>query len=171
MLSPDIQISLVNRSKIILEIDILQPKIAKSLCQVILKRFSETVEQIPIANTVNSNYVEYLKELWLWTTNYFFALHYGELTAEERQKLNQIIGFESIAVESNILNYIYGVRELTEYLLGKPGLVIDDVIYQSDEPEAIARIEFLLHNLIINLANGVMLVVLNNFYDLEIFQI
>lgn len=68
------------------------------------------------------------------------------------------------------MNYIYGVPELFEYLLGKPELTIDNIVYQSDDSEAIARIEFLLHNLIIHLANSVMLLVLNNFYDLEIFK-
>ncbi|MEO0015033.1 MAG: hypothetical protein RLZZ535_3422 [Cyanobacteriota bacterium] len=165
----DIQLGLNNRTKISLEIDLLQPEIAKSLCHLILKRLSETIAQIPIANTLDRDYTVYLQDLWQWSTDYFFRQHYGQAN-EAEQQLEEIYAQEFIAVQENIFNDLYGIPELFDYLLGKPGLIIDNVIYQSDNTEAIARIEFLLHNLIIHLANGVMQVILNNFYDLEIFK-
>lgn len=85
-------------------------------------------------------------------------------------QLQEICQQELTPVEKNIFNDLYGIPELFDYLLGKPGLTIDNVVYQSDHPEAIARIEFLLHNLIIHLANGVIQVILNNFYTLEVFK-
>jgi Protein of unknown function (DUF3685) len=100
----------------------------------------------------------------------FFSQHYGQLSDAEEQQLADLTAQEWQTVQQNIFDDIYGVSELLEYLLGKPGLIIDNVIYQSDDPEALARIEFLLHNLVIHLANGVMQVMLNNFYDLEIFK-
>ncbi len=166
----DIQLGLTNRTSIPLEIDILQPQIQKSLCHLILKRLSETVAQVPIADTLDQNYTAYLTALWSWSINYFFTQHYGQLTVEEEQQLTTLSAQEFTAVEQNIFNYIYGIPELVDYLLGKPGLAVDNIVYQSDEPEAIARIEFLLHNLIIHLANGVMQLMLNNFYDLEVFK-
>jgi hypothetical protein len=165
----DIQLGLNNRTKISLEIDLLQPEIAKSLCHLILKRLSETIAQIPIANTLDRDYTIYLQDLWQWSTDYFFRQHYGQAN-EAEQQLEEIYAQEFIAVQENIFNDLYGIPELFDYLLGKPGLIIDNVVYQSDDTEAIARIEFLLHNLIIHLANGVMQVILNNFYDLEIFK-
>lgn len=164
----DIQIGLNNRTKIPLEIDLLQPAIAKSLCHLILQRLSETIAQIPIANTLDRDYTAYLEELWQWSTVYFFSQHYG--SNEEPLQLEEIYPQEFTTVQQNIFNDLYGIPELFDYLLGKPGLVIDNIVYQSDDPEAIARIEFLLHNLIIHLANGVMQVILNNFYDLEVFK-
>ena len=166
----DLQIGLVNRSKIPLEIDILKPEISRALCHLLLKRLSETVKQIPIANTLDRDYISYLQDIWSWGIGEFFDRYYGALAPEEQEKLERVINFEFIAVEENIFQYIYGVPELLEYLLGKSELVIDNTIYQSDDPEAIARIEFLLHNLVINLANSVMVVILNNFYNLEIFK-
>jgi DNA-binding NarL/FixJ family response regulator len=166
----DIQIGLNNRTKISLEIDLLQGAIAKSLCHLILKRLSETIAQIPIANTLDRNYLDYLRELWQWSTGYFFTAHYGQLNEAEQQRLNVISEQEFAVVQQNIFNDLYGIPELFNYLLGKPGLVIDNVVYPSDDPEAIARIEFLLHNLIIHLANGVMQLILNNFSDLEVFK-
>ena len=166
----DIQIGLNNRTKIPLEIDILQPAVQKSLCHLILQRLSETIVRVPIANTLEQNYTPYFRELWQWCTEHFFVRYYGKLIPEEEQQLAIVIDREFEIVNQNILSYIYGVPELFEYLLGKPGLAVDNIVYQSDDPEAIARIEFLLHNLIVHLANGVMQTILNNFYDLEVFK-
>ena len=166
----DIQIGLNNRTKIPLEIDILQPAVQKSLCHLIVQRLSETIVRVPIANTLEQNYTPYFLDLWQWCTETFFTRHYGKLIPEEEQQLAIVIDREFEIVNQNIFRYIYGVPELFEYLLGKPGLTLDNIAYQSDDPEAIARIEFLLHNLIVNLANAVMQVILNNFYDLEVFK-
>ncbi|MGL4882195.1 MAG: DUF3685 domain-containing protein [Waterburya sp.] len=163
----DIQLGLINRTNIALEIDILQPQIQKHLCHLILQRLSETVAEIPIANSLDHNYTSYLKALWSWTLNAFFSKYYGQLTVEEEQNLNVFKELDFTAINQNIFYYIYGIPELLEYLLGKPSFTVDNLIYQADDPQVIARIEFLLHNLIINLANSVMQVILNNFADLE----
>lgn len=165
----DIQIGLNNRSKIPLEIDILRPELQKSLCHLILQRLSETMVEVPIANTIDRDYNLYLKELWLWSIRAFLAQNYEQLGIEDEQ-LTYLVEQEYEIVRLNIFSYIYGVADLLEYLYGTPGLKIDNIVYQSDDPEAIARIEFLLHNLLIHLANGVMQVILNNFYDLEILK-
>ncbi len=166
----DIQLGLVNRTDVILEIDILQPEIKKSLCHLILKRLSETIVRVPIADTLDQKYTAYITALWSWSTNYFFTQYYGQLTTEEEQRLAILIEQEFAIVNENIFKYIYGISELFEYLLGMPNIKIDNIIYQSDDPEAIARIEFLLHNLVVHLANGVMQIILNYFYDLEVLK-
>jgi DNA-binding NarL/FixJ family response regulator len=163
----DIQLGLINRTNIALEIDILQPQIQKYLCHLILQRLSETIAEIPISNSLDHNYISYLKALWSWTLNTFFSQYYGQLTVEEEQNLNIFKESDFTAINQNIFDYIYGIPELLEYLLGKPSFTVDNLIYQADDPEVITRIEFLLHNLIINLANSVMQVILNNFADLE----
>ena len=166
----DIQIGLNNRTQIALEIDILQTQVQKSLCHLILQRLSETITQIPIADSLERNYSPYLDTLWRWCTNYFFSQYYGELSIEESEELATIYDRELDTVRRNIFADIYGLPELFDYLLGKPGLSIDNVVYQSDSAEAIARVEFLLYNLLIHLANAVMQVILNNFYDLEVLK-
>ena len=176
----DIQLGLINKTGIPLEIDLLQPAIQKSLCHSILQRLSETIASVPIANTLDRDYLPYLRDLWSWSTSYFFAQHYetgsvaGNLNLvpnlTNAEQIAILTEREFIIVEREIFYYVYGIRELFEYLLGKPDLVVDNIVYQTDDPEAIARIEFLLHNLIIHLANGVVQTILNNFYDLEIFK-
>lgn len=175
----DIQLGLINKTGIPLEIELLQPAIQKSLCHTILQRLSETITSVPIANTLDHDYLPYLKDLWSWSTSYFFAQYYEAGSVAADLNLPNLTNAEQIAiltereftiVEREIFYYVYGIRELFEYLLGKPGLIVDNIFYQTDDPEAIARIEFLLHNLIIHLANGVVQTILNNFYDLEIFK-
>ena len=163
----DIQLGLVNKTETLLEIDLLQPKIKKSLCHLIVKRLSDTLDRIPIAETLDRNYTEYLKSLWSWSINTFFSQYYGQLTPEEERELALVLEDSFYEIERNIFNYIYGVPELIEYLLGQSGFTVDNISYKSDDPEVIARIEFLLHNLIIYLANSTIQVILNNFYDVE----
>ena len=166
----EIQLGLDNKTAVLLEIDILQPEIKKNLCHLIVKRLSDTLDRIPIAKTSDRNYTDYLKSLWLWSISVFFSQHYGQLTPEEEHNLAVIAEQNFKEIDTNIFNYIYGVPELLEYLLLQPGFKIDNVSYKSDDPEIIARIEFLLYNLIINLANSVIQVILNNFYDIEKFK-
>ncbi len=163
----DIQLGLVNKTATLLEIDILLPQIQKSLCHIIVKRLSDTIDQIPIANSLDRNYTDYLKSLWSWTVCMFFTQYYGQLTIEEEQELTTLVEQNFGEINQNIFEYIYGVSELFEYLLGQPGFIVDNVNYKSDDSEVIARVEFLLHNLIVNLGNSVVQVILNNFYDIE----
>ena len=132
----EIQLGLLNRTKTLLEIELFRVEIQKSLCCQILQRLSTTVTQIPIANSLERDYLSYLRELWQWSTEYFFAQHYGELSAAERSELAAIFETEFAEVERNILRYLYGVPQLFDYLLGQPGIAIDNVVYQSDTPEA-----------------------------------
>ncbi|MDJ0590735.1 MAG: DUF3685 domain-containing protein [Pleurocapsa sp. MO_226.B13] len=166
----DIQLGLVNKTNLLLEIDLLRPEIQKSLCHSIVKRLSETVDRIPIAKTVDRDYSEYLKALWLWTLGYFLEQHYGQLRAAEEEQLTTLAEQDFLLVNNNIFNYIYGVAELIEYLNGKPSITIDNLSYNSDDSEAIIRMELILNNLVVHLANAVIQIILNNFYDLEEFK-
>ena len=166
----DIQLGLNNKTTVLLEIDLLQPQIKKSLCHLIIKRLSETLDKIPIAETLDRDYTDYLKSLWLWSISDFFRQHYDQLTPEEEHQLAVTAEQNFSEIDKNIFDYIYGVPELLEYLLTQPGFTIDNIKYKSDDPEVIARIEFLLHNLVINLANSVIQVILNDFYYIEKFK-
>ncbi|NEQ17749.1 MAG: DUF3685 domain-containing protein, partial [Moorea sp. SIO3E2] len=50
-------------------------------------------------------------------------------------------------------------------------LVIDNVSYPAQTPEAIQRSEFLLDNLIIQIANGVIQPLLNQLADVEVIKV
>lgn len=163
----EIQLGLLNKTDFLLEIDILQPHVQKKLCHLIIKRLADTVDQIAIADTIERNYTEYLKSLWSWTVKSFLTEFGGALTPEETERLDLIINLDFLEINNNIFAGIYGIPELLEYLLGQPGFTVDNINYSSDDPEVVTRIEFLLHNLIIHLANATVQIILNNFYNLE----
>ena len=166
----NIQLGLVNRTKISLELDILQPAKQQELLYTILEYLSKTIEKLrqPKDAIVATN--DYLYEVWEWVTENFFVKHYGSLNQSDRQKLIAIITQEFPSIQDNIFSHFYSAPQLFAYLLGEQPLVIDNVVYRSEAPEAIERAKYLLHNLIIQMANGVMVVILNNFSDLEIFK-
>lgn len=164
----DIQLGLDNQSQTLLEIEILQPEMQKRLCHLLLQRLGETIAQVPIANTLDRDYTNYLQELWTWTLTEFLAPY--EILPNITEELVSLTKLEFEQINQYIFADLYGIPELFDYLLGKPGLEIDHIIYPTDAPEAIARITSLLHNLLIQLANAVMQVILNNFDTLEILK-
>jgi len=166
----DIQLGLINRTKIPLEIDILQPQIQQDLLFMILERLSKTLTEIRQANSSILDSENYLRALWQWVANNFITKYYDQTNNELQEQLIEMTWLEFNSIKANIFNHIYSTSEVFDYLLGKPAFVVDNIIYKSDDSAAIARVELLLHNLIIQIANAVMQVVLNNFYDLEIFK-
>ncbi len=165
----DIQLGLVNRTKITLEIDILKPAKKQELLFLILDRLSKTLTQLRL-RTEPLVIELHLRNLWQQATIDFFGDNYQQAIEIQTEQLTQLLSLESEAIAFTILPQIYAAEELIGYLLGEQPLVIDNVAYRSESPEAIARAENLLHNLIIQLANAVMQVILNNFYELEIFK-
>ena len=166
----DIQLGLINRTNITLEIDILQPAKKQELLFLILDRLSKTLTQLrlrkiePLAIELN------LRNLWQQATIDFFFDNYQQAIDMQSERLTQLLSEEYEIIASTIFPQIYAAEELVGYLLGEQLLVIDNIAYRSESPESIARAENLLHNLIIQLANAVMQVILNNFYNLEIFK-
>jgi Protein of unknown function (DUF3685) len=62
------------------------------------------------------------------------------------------------------------VRSLFAYLLFANPLIVDNVPYSASTPEAMARAEILLQNLIIELANAVIQPLLNKLGDVEVIK-
>ncbi len=166
----DIQLGLVNRTKITLELDILQPGKKQELLYTILEYLSKNIEKLRQQNDIIITTNDYLYEVLEWVTEKFFGNHYGSMTQGDRQQLATIISQEFPSIKDNIFSSFYSAPELFAYLLGEQPLVVDNVIYRWEAPEAINRAKHLLHNLIIQLANATIAVILNNFSDLEIFK-
>ena len=166
----DIQLGLVNRTNNTLELDILQATKKQELLYTILEYLSKTIEKLRQQTDLILASNDYLYEVWEWVTENFFGKHYGSLTQGDRQKLATIILQEFPSIKDNIFSHFYYAPELFAYLLGEQPLVVDNVVYRSEAPEAINRAKQLLQNLIIQLANATIVVILNNFSDLEIFK-
>lgn len=166
----DIQFGLVNRTTITLELDILQPTKKQDLLYSILEYLNKTLEKIRQSNDLVIATDRYLAEVWSWATENFLVKHYSPLSQSDRYSLATIMEQELPTIQANIFDRCYAAPELFAYLLGEQPLVVDNVIYRSEAPEAIARAKYLLNNLIIQLANATMVVILNNFSEVEIFK-
>jgi hypothetical protein len=159
-----IQLGLVNHTKITLEIDILQPLIQQQLLYLILQQIEIALEELNENKTLSLPIQERLITIWRGTM-FDFLDKYGETEIADSEIVN-ILALEYESFRDNISNQIYLASELFDYLLGKP-LIIKNTPYSFENEEAIERAEHLLHNLLIQVANGVMQVILNYFSALE----
>lgn len=166
----DLQLGLVNRTNITLEIDILQPQKKQELLFLILDRLSKTLTELRLRKSEALTVEFSLQNIWQQATIDFFFNNYEQAIEMPIDQFSQFLLQEYPTIAAIIFSQIYAAAELFSYLLGEKPLIIDNIEYRSESPESVARAEQLLHNLIIQIANAVMQVILNNFYDLEIFK-
>ncbi|MGL5875869.1 MAG: DUF3685 domain-containing protein [Xenococcaceae cyanobacterium] len=159
-----------NLTKFSLEIDILQSKKKQELFYLIIERFQNILEELNFLNLsceeLSARIEVALLELWQVSTIDFFQRY-------DRQELN-INNFKLEIINNNLSDFqtyflpkIIFAQELFAYLLGQKPFKIDNVEYRPEAPEALDRAEKLLENLLVQIANAVMQVNLNNFYDSE----
>ncbi len=161
----------VNRTGMPLEIDILQGQKQRELLYLVLNLVIKSLEELDLQENLTTKIDRLLRSIWEKATVDFFLNNLDRtFSAAEEEELRQLLRQEVVTIEENIFNHIYSVVDLFAYLLREQPLVIDNVTYRPESPESMARAEMLLQNLSIQIANGVMQVILNNFYDLEIFK-
>jgi DNA-binding NarL/FixJ family response regulator len=168
-----IQLGIENKTNLPLEIDILQAEKKRELFYLILGRFRKILEELRLLNVTYEELPEKrslvlrgLLELSLLD----FLSNYYTLIGLNNTKIIEIFSLDSIAIQEDILEKIPMIVELLRYFLLDSSLIIDNVPYRSESPEAMARAEILLENLINKIANAVLQVILNNFSEVEIIQ-
>jgi Protein of unknown function (DUF3685) len=92
---------------------------------------------------------------------------YYQQEFSDRKLLPEIIDNSLFDVRQYFFKKIIFSVDLFAYLLEQQPLKIENVEYRPEAPESIARAEKLIQNLIIQIANAVMQVNLNNFSSLE----
>ena len=163
-----ISLGTVNKTNFFLEIDVLQPDKRQELLYLIVNTLGEILKITPVDQEINP--IILLKELWQKCTINFLLKNSQNNNFLETIDINLILEQEFDDVQSNLLLSIYLLDDLLEYLLKEKSINIDNVLYRQESPEAINRALIILENVLINIANGVMQVILNNFADLEIFK-
>ncbi|MDJ0632521.1 MAG: DUF3685 domain-containing protein [Xenococcaceae cyanobacterium MO_188.B29] len=164
-----IELEATNRTNVTLEIDILQISKRKELLYLVLSRLYKLVQSLqkePSRLSIEDN----LHEIWQSASVDFFFGHYGGTIVITEEQFLEIIEQEAFIVQRNIFNQIYFASDLLAYLLEKKPLIVDFTSYRYDSPEAQDRAQTLIENLIILVANAILQVFLNNFYNLEIFK-
>ena len=166
-----LQSSLSNLSGVVLEIDILQAEKKRDLLYIVLQKFEEilaelrfsqvTLEQLPQKRS------QILQDLWQLSITEFFGKYYTLPVGNDEFEVVKVMLGDTVIVQDAILDKIPLVVELLAHQLFQTPLMIDNVSYPAQTPEALARLEMIIQNLMIQVANGVIQPLLNEFADIE----
>ena len=166
-----LQSSLSNLSGVVLEIDILQAEKKRDLLYIVLQKFEEilvelrfsqvTLEQLPQKRS------QILQDLWQLSITEFFGKYYTLPVGNDEFEVVRVMLGDTVIVQDAILDKIPLVVELLAHQLFQTPLMIDNVSYPAQTPEALARLEMIIQNLMIQVANGVIQPLLNEFADIE----
>ena len=163
--------NLSNLTDNILEIDILKPEKKRELLYVILREFEDILNELKLADISLDKLREkrdiILEDLWRESLIDFFGKYYTLTIGDRSLELVSILLQNINMVKTVILDKIPGVIELLEHLIFQMPLTIDNLSYSVGNPEAIARCEAILQNLLIQIANAIIQPLLNNFAEIE----
>lgn len=168
---PKLQSRLENLTDIALEIDILKVEKKQQLLYQILRQFDEMLSNLKSSQLQPDDLREkqeiLVLDLWQGTIIEFFGKYSSLLIGKQQIELVPFISQDAALVQSTILNKIPQVSELFSYLLFQTPFTINNVEYLADRYEALQHAEFLLENLILQVANGVIYPLLNRLADVE----
>lgn len=166
-----IQFNLENLTREPLEIDIFREEKKRELLYIILRKIETTLDELRFSQIQPSQLLEMrsviLRDLWQAATIDFFGRYSILQVDQENLEIVKILLQDVAVVQTEILDRIPLVADLFSYLLFEIPLVIDNISYPVSSPEALARAEIILQNLLVQIANGVVQPLLNRFADVE----
>lgn len=167
----NLQSSLSNLTGVPLEIDILATDKKQALLGVVLRKFEEILEELRFSQVTIDQLVQkrsqILLDLWQASITDFFGKYYTlPMGSQDLEVVNVLLSY-TVSVQSFILDKIPLVIELLSHQLFEAPIIIDNVSYPARTPEALARAELVLQNLIIQVANAAIQPLLNEFSDIE----
>ncbi|PSF38757.1 DUF3685 domain-containing protein [Aphanothece hegewaldii CCALA 016] len=166
--------SLENYTDIPQEIDILQAVRKRELLYIVFEQTRKILDEIKFLELDYSDLLRrkdlMLLEIWQKSTQKFLKITYSESNDLFRQEIDRILLRDLRLIENDILKKIPFVNELFAYFLFEQSLIVDQIAYRVDSPEGINRAVILLENLIIQISNGVIATILNNFPELELIK-
>jgi DNA-binding NarL/FixJ family response regulator len=162
---------LLNLTGIVLEIDILQAEKKQDLLYIVLQKLELILEELRFSQVTQEQLQkkrqQIIQDLWKLSVTEFFGKYYTLPVDNNELEVVQILLENAVNVQATILDKIPLVVELLAHQLFETSLMIDNVDYPAQTPEALARAEMLIQNLIIQVANAVINPLLNEFADLE----
>ncbi|GHT88748.1 transcriptional regulator [Alphaproteobacteria bacterium] len=169
-----LQFSLDNLTDVPLEIDFLKLEKKRELLEIVLAKIESIIEQLNTSKVQLEQLPKIrqtiLIDLWQAATTEFFGKYSTIQENEENIEITNILLQNAEIVKSGLLPKIPLVRSLFSYLLFATPLVIDNTPYSAPTPEAMARAEILLQNLLIEIANAVVQPLLNKLGDVEVIK-
>jgi len=169
-----IQFSLDNLTGVPLEIDIFREERKRELLATALTKVGDILTQLRFAQVKIEQLPQMkmviLQDLWQMTIVDYFGKYSTILIGEQNIEIANYLLQDVAIVQTGILNKIPLVVPLFAYLLFDNPLVVDNVAYSVGSPEAMARAEIILQNLVIEIANAVVQPLLNKLADVEIIK-
>lgn len=166
-----LQGGLENGTDIALEVDILRLDKKRDLLYLILRKVEDALDELLYSqlefDQLEPRRLLILQDLWQTTIidffGRYFVLQVNGYTVDVVDSLLQ----DAAIVQGALLEKIPGVTELFKHLLFQTPLIVDGVPYPPGNPEALARAEVLLENLLIQIANATLQPLLNRFANVE----
>lgn len=166
-----LQSSLLNISKTPLEIDILKDEKKRQLLYVALRQIEQSITDLRFSQIQPSQLElkipDILKSIWQETIINFFGKYYVLNNIDSEVNVVDVLLKDEDIVQTEFLDKIPQFDNLLSHLLFETELVIDDSSAAIGTPEAMQRVEMILDNLIIQIANAVTQPLLNNFANIE----
>ena len=166
-----LQFSLDNQSSVPLEIDILRSDKSRELLYTTLRAFESLLDDLQQAQILPGQLEDkqavFLQDLWQTETVDIFGRYYTPAVEGSEQPLVTVLQQDSAIVQTEILSRIPDVTMLLAHVRFQSPMDIEGVSYMATTPEALRRSQFLLENLLIELACAVMQPVLNRYPDVE----
>lgn len=166
-----IEYGLQNLTNVPLEIDIFREEKKRELLCLVLQKLENLLDDLRFSQVQPSQLQKkrsaILEDLWQATATDFFGKYSTLEVGDKQLEIASVILQDRKLVNAEILDKIPQVVDLFSYLLFETPLIIDNLSYPAETAEAIARAELLLQNLAIQVANGVVQPLLNNFADVE----
>lgn len=165
-----LQFSLQNLSGVPLEVDIFREEKKRELLELILLKVKNILDelhsQVQISQLPELQPV-IMRDLWQAVITDFFGKYSLLQVGSRNLEIVNYLLQDAFIVQAAILNRIPLVVDLFAFLLFQTPLVIDNVPYAANSPEAKERAESILNNLLIQVANGVVQPLLNQFANVE----
>lgn len=156
------------------EIDILTPEKRQELLSTVMRCFGDVLLDLRLSNPVPEQLPErrqtLLVDWWSKALGDFWGKYSTLALPEGPVMLLPILLREPERVSQAIFDHIPGVETVFSALVFGSPVAIDGVPYRPESPEAMLRLVQLTENLLIQLANGVMQPLLNNFADVDVIK-
>ncbi|MFM7602710.1 MAG: DUF3685 domain-containing protein [Pseudanabaena sp.] len=166
-----LQSSLLNLSKTPLEIDVLKDDKKRQLLYIALRQVEQSITDLRFAQIQPSQLElkipDILKSIWKDTVINFFGKYYVMSNIDSEVNVVDVLLKDEEIVQTEFLDKIPQFDNFLFHLLFETELVIDDSSAAIGAPEAMQRVEIILDNLIIQIANAVIQPLLNNFANIE----
>ena len=167
-----LQSSLLTSSKTPLEIDVLKDEKKRQLLYIALRQIEQSITDLRFSQISPSQLEvkipDILKSIWQETVINFFGKYYtlNDLANAEVNAVDILLN-DIEFIQTEFLDKIPQFDNFLSHLLFETELIVDNSTAAIGTTEAMQRVEIILDNVIIQIANAVIQPLLNNFANAE----